>query len=56
MDEITWFTRVIFCYFLGQSRIVASCIILHSLHQPFPSWLPKLLHLEKWEEDGGLDR
>ena len=49
MDEITSFTRVIFCYCLGQCMVVASHRVLHSLHQPFPGWLP---HLGKGEEEG----
>ena len=40
-------TRVVFCYFLGQSRVVASHTVLHSLHQSFPRRFPKPWHLAK---------
>ena len=43
---ITWCTRVISCYFEGQSMVVASHRVLHSLHQSSPCWLPKHLHLK----------
>ena len=39
-------TQVIFCYCLGQSRIAAPHLILHSLHQSSPGRLSKSLHLK----------
>ena len=38
-------TRMFCCYCLGQSTVVAPHMVLHSLHQPSPCWLPKPLHL-----------
>ena len=46
LDMITWCTRVISCYCLSQSTVVAPHIILHSLHQFAPCRLPKPLHLK----------
>jgi len=49
-DKVTWWTRVIPCYFLGQSTVVASHTVLHSLHQSPPCRLTEPLYLGKEEE------
>lgn len=50
IQMITWCARVICCYCLSQSRIVAPHRVFHSLHQSSPSWFPEPLHLVKGGE------
>ena len=50
---ITWCSRALCCYSLGQNIVVTTHFVLHSFDQSSPRRFPKPLHLENGGKKGG---